>query len=144
MLVDIIRNGRLESYFVVSLSLVGLALLASLLVVMGTLAVHSVESQLDRKRSMAALAALGTPLRVLQRSQRWEAALVAMPMALVGVLFGAGVLSFLAVPSPLGLAVILTTVVVKLALVWLAIITAVRATRPWTVRAAAAGNLRAE
>ncbi len=133
-----------DSFYFVSLALVGLALLASLLVVVGTLAVHSVESLLDRKRSMAALAALGTPLEVLQRSQRWEAALVAMPMALVGVLLGAGVLGFVDGPSPAGLLVILTIVCVTLALVWLAIVTAVRATRPWTVRAAAASNLRAE
>lgn len=144
MLVDIIENGRLESFFVVSLALVGLALMGSLLVVIGTLAVHSVESLLDRKRSMAALAVLGTPLDVLQRSQRWEAALVAMPMALVGALFGGGILGFVEVRSPLGLLVILATTGVTVALVWLAILTAVRATRRWTVRAAGAGNLRAE
>jgi hypothetical protein len=144
IIVEILTNGRLESYFVLSLTLVGLALLASLLVVMGTLAVHSVESLLDRKRSMAALAALGTPLGVLQSSQRLEAALVAMPMALVGVLFGGGVLGFMQAPGPLGVLVILATVVVTLGLVGLAILTAVRATRPWAVRAAAAGNLRAE
>ncbi len=142
VLVDI--DSTDDSFYLVSLALVGLALLVSLLVVIGTLAVHSVESLLDRKRSMAALAALGTPLDVLQRSQRWEGALVAMPMALVGVLFGAGVLGFVEAPSPLGPLVILTTVAVTLSLVWLAILTAVRATRPWTVRAAAASNLRAD
>lgn len=141
---DLVGMDTVDSFYVVSLALVAGSLLAALLVATGTLAVHSVESLLDRKRSIAALTALGTPVEELQRSQRWEATLVAMPMAVVGVLLGSSAVAGLVTPTPLGALIMLLNVVITLGLVWLAITIAVRATRPWVVRATAPSNLRTE
>lgn len=141
---DLVPSGNVESFYVVSLGLVGVALLGALLVVTGTLAVHSVESLLDRKRSVAALRALGTPEQVLEGAQRWEAALVAMPMALVGVVLGCAAVGAYVMWSPVGLLLVLVTIATTLALVWCAIAIATRATRPWVRRAGLPTNLRTE
>lgn len=142
---DLVATGNDDSFYSVSLALVAGALLVALAVVIGTLAVHSVESLLDRKRSVASLAALGMPLAELESAQRWEARLVAMPMATAGILLGSMTIVALEVPaSPLSLLILMADVVITLGLVWLAIIAAVRVTRPWAVRAAAPANLRTE
>jgi hypothetical protein len=144
VLVDLLHQDYVDSFFTLSLSLVGLALLAALLVTTGTIAVHSVETLLDRKRSMASLGALGTPVAVLESSQRWEAALVALPTAVVGLALGGSAIWPMGDVTVLGLVVLLAALVVTLGLVWLAIVVAVRTVRPWTRRAAAVGNLRTE
>lgn len=142
---DILAAENDDPFYYISLALVAGALLVALLVAIGTLAVHSVESLLDRKRSVASLAALGIPLDELESAQRWEARLVAMPMATAGVLLGSATLAVLGGHvSPVALLVLLADVVVTLGLVWLAIIAAVRMTRPWAVRAASTANLRTE
>lgn len=141
---DLVGSPDLDPFYLVSLALVGLALLAALLVVTGTLAVHSVESLLDRKRSIAALGALGAPAVELERAQRFEAALVAVPMALVGVLLGSSPMLFLVERTVTGAMIMLLNVVMTLALVWVAIFVAVRATRSWALRAGGPGNLRTE
>lgn len=141
----LVEDGVRDRYYWSSLLLVAIGLVAALLVATGSLAVHSVESLLDRKRSVAALAAAGTPLAELERAQRWEAMLVALPMATAGVLLGAVPLGGLFTAfTPTTTLVMLGSVVATLALVWLAIVLAVRATRPWMLRAAAPGNLRTE
>lgn len=144
--VDLVNSANDDPFYSISLALVGAALLVALVVAIGTLAVHSVESMLDRKRSVASLVALGMPLADLESAQRWEARLVAVPMASVGVLLGALPLAVLVGDNvtPLGLLVVLVGAVAILALVWLAISVAVRLTRPWTISATAAGNLRTE
>ena len=120
-------------------------LITGLLVAIGTLAVHSVESLLDRKRSVASLAALGMPRHELAMAQRWEARLVAMPMAVAGVLLGSGALAVLGGPvSPWAVLVLVANMVVTLGLVWLAILAAVRVTRRWAVQASLPANLRTE
>jgi hypothetical protein len=134
-----------DGFWVGSLLLVGAGLMAALLVVTSTLAVHSVESMLDRKRPIALLSAAGTPVAELQRAQRHEAALAAMPLAALGLLLGsAAVYPFADDHAPLGLLVVLVNAALTLALVWLAIRIAVRAVRPWLVRATLPGNLRTE
>jgi hypothetical protein len=142
---DLMMSNNDDPFYYKSLALVAGALLVALLVAIGTLAVHSVESLLDRKRSVASLVALGMPLDELESAQRWEARLVAMPMATAGVLLGSTTLVVMGGRvSPMALLVILADVVVTLGLVRLAIIAAVRMTRPWAVRAASAANLRTE
>lgn len=143
---DLVATGNGDPFYYISLALVASALLVALLVAVGTLAVHSVESLLDRKRSVASLAALGMPLRELESAQRWEARLVALPMATAGVFLGAVTVVMLtpASASPLGLVFLVADVAITLGLVWLAIVAAVRITRPWAVRAASAANLRTE
>jgi len=142
---DLVTAGNDEPFYYISLALVAGALLVALLIAIGTLAVHSVESLLDRKRSVASLAALGMPLDELESAQRWEARLVAMPMATAGVLLGSATIAALGDHlSPVALLVLLTNVLITLGLVRLAIIAAVRMTRPWAIRAASAANLRTE
>ena len=142
---DLLAYGNEDPFYFISLALVAGSLLMALLVAIGTLAVHSVESLLDRKRSVASLAALGMPLAELESAQRWEARLVAMPMATAGVLLGSMTMPVLTgSASQVGLLVLVADVVITLGLVWLAIIGAVRITRPWAVRAASAANLRTE
>jgi hypothetical protein len=141
---DLVESGNDDPFYYISLALVAGALVVALLIAIGTLAVHSVESLLDRKRSVASLAALGMPLDELESAQRWEARLVAMPMATAGVLLGSATLTVLGQLSPVALLLLLADVVVTLGLVWLAIIAAVWITRPWAVRAASAANLRTE
>jgi hypothetical protein len=141
---DLVSNGTVEPFYVVSLLIVGLALLAALLVVTGTLAVHSVESLLDRKRSIAALTALGTEDADLERAQRWEAGLVALPMVLVGTVLGNVLLSGFVVSSWVDLALATVTIAVMVALTCSAIAIGVRATRPWVRRAGDPANLRTE
>jgi hypothetical protein len=142
---DLLALRNDDPFYFISLALVAGALLVALLVAIGTLAVHSVESLLDRKRSVASLAALGMPLEELASAQRWEARLVAMPMATAGVLLGVMTIAVLGDPaSPVGLLVLVADVVVTLGLVWLAINVAVRITRPWAVRAVSVANLRTE
>lgn len=132
-----------RSYYLVATGLVGVALLVALLSVIGSLAVHSVDSLLDRKRSVASLAAMGGTTDLLVRTQRAEVGLVAMPMAVGGTSLGS-----ILVGIPLGgvgfawvvsTAAALGTVAL---LVWLAIRVAVLMTGPWIRRAASPTNLR--
>lgn len=132
-----------RSYYLVAIGLVGVALLLALSAVIGSLAIHSVESLLDRKRSVASLAALGGTTDLLAQSQRAEVGLVAMPMAIGGTLLGslligiplAGVGLTWAVATALAVGVVT-------GLVWLAIRLAVVITGPWIRKAADPANLR--
>lgn len=132
-----------RSYYLIAIGLVGIALLLALLAVIGSLAIHSVESLLDRKRSAASLVALGGSTDLLARTQRSEVGLVAMPMAIGGTILG----SVLIGPplAGVGLAWVVTAVLalgVVTFLVWLAIRLAVLMTRPWIRNAASPANLR--
>ena len=137
--------GEVDSFYSTSMLIVVALLLVALVVVAWTLAVHTVESLLDRKRSTAALVAGGASLRELERAQRTECALAAVPLAVLGVLLGTAALGFVVdTSSPAGVAVMLANLVVTPGLAWVAVVVAVRLVRPWTVRAGAAANLRTE
>lgn len=138
---DIVRADS-DPFFRVSYLLVALLLLTALLMVVGTLVVHSAESLLDRKRSIAALAALGTSPREMERAQFAEIALASMPVAAAGALIGSVTIGIPTPTSPLSIALPLVTIAVTLGLLWLAAELAVRATRPWVRRAMAVDNLR--
>jgi len=131
-----------DPFYLVSYLLVAAVLLVALVMVVGTLAVHAAESLLDRKRSIAALAALGTSVREMERAQFAEIALAALPVAAAGALLGTIALGGLGFVTPLSAAVQLLTLALTLGLVWLAIELAVRATRPWVRRATSVENLR--
>ena len=131
-----------DPFYTVPIALAGLVLLAALLLVTFSMAVHGVESMVDRKRSMAALAALGASAEELERVQRWEVGLVALPMAVIGVLVGSGPLRLaLGAPGPYAW-IPLVVDGVTVALVWLAVRISTRITRPWLIRASAPANLR--
>lgn len=136
----------------VSLLIVAVMVLAGLMIVTATMAVHAVESLLERKRETAGLVAMGADVHELVLAQRYEGALVAMPMAAIGVLLGSAALIVMQIAAAgrdtvfLGtsLLILVLNVPVTMALVWLAVKIAVQMVRPWILRATAAGNLRAE
>jgi hypothetical protein len=135
-----------DSYYLVGLGLVIIALVVALVVVVGSLTVHSVESLLDRKRSVAALTALGVPADMLIQAQRWEIGLVALPMSGAGALLGVSILGGVGIANEGGALwlppIAIATIALVLGVVLLAVRVSVRLTRRWTLRAADPANLR--
>ena len=125
------------------LALVALALLAALVVVVGSLAVHSVEQVLDRRPSIAALAAMGTPRSVVAASQRWELGLVAIPIATIGALAGAVFMASIEWHPGTATALVGAPLVTG-ALVWLAVVISVWLVGPATRHVTDVTHLRAE
>lgn len=140
---DLLPIGGADRVHFVAIALVGVALLAALLAVVGALTVHSIESLFDNKRSVASLVAFGAPPDLLVRAQRWETGMVALPMTIGGCLLGAGLLG-LSIGGDLFLLLVCTTVTLATlaALVGVAVVAASWLTRPWTFRAADPANLR--
>jgi hypothetical protein len=135
--------GDVEPFYTVPIVVGGVVLLVALLLVIFSMAVHGVESLIDRKRSVAALAALGGSTRDLEAAQRWEVGLVAVPMAVIGVLIGSGPYWMLVGAGSMRYAWIpLSVDCVTVALVWFAVRASTWITRPWLLRAAAPTNLR--
>lgn len=139
-----------HGFYVVAMVLVALLVVVALVVVIGSMAVHAVESLRDRARSMAGLRAAGTPYAVIERSQRWEAGMVALPMAAVGGLVGAVLMGQVSVsvddPRTVGvfLAIEAGTLLLTLGGVLLAVVIAHRMVRPWSRRAVSLELLRTE
>ena len=135
--------GNDDSSYLAGATLVSIALLVGLFVAAGSMAVHSVESLLDRRREVAFLAATGMLASELELASRREITMVSMPLAAFGSVLGAA-----AVPLGDTLLEYLLSVVLGLGitvgLVWLASVLAVRAVRPWARRAASPLNLRTE
>lgn len=145
LVADVLRPpGPVDPFHATSLLLVAVALAMALVAAAGSLAVHSVESLLDRRRSTASLAAAGTPFEVLEKALRHEAALVALPLAAIGALLGSLAVGATWIRGFGGLLIVLVGSVLVLGLVWLAVHAATRAVRPWLVRAVASENLRTE
>ena len=127
----------------VGIAVVAAALVTVLVPVIGSISVHSVETLLDHRRSVAALSAIGAPSALLVRVQRWEVGLVALPVSAGGCLFGAALLG---VPFGVDPAVWLlctgATAVLVVGLVGISVLAASWITRPWTLRAIDPANLR--
>lgn len=135
--------AAVDAFYTVPLVLGCVVLLAALLLVVFSMAVHGVESLIDRRRSMAALAALGGSTRELESAMRWEVGLVALPMAVIGVfigsvpywvLLGDGWSRYAWIPALVDC--------VTVALVWFAVRASSWITRPWLLRAASPASLR--
>lgn len=136
-------QSNTDAYYYVAIALVLAVLPLALLAVVGSLAVHSVESLLERKRSVAALVALGAPRDLLMSAMRWEAGLVVVPMAVGGALLGAFGLGSLVGGTWSWLVLAALAMVLLLGgLVWLAVLLMSWLVRPWVLRAADPGNLR--
>lgn len=138
-------QGNEDSSYMAGATLVAISLLVGLLVAAGSMAVHSVESLLDRRREVAFLAATGMLESDLELAARREITLVALPLAAVGSALGAATLPTIGGDPlvDLMLAIVLG-VGITVTLVWLASALAVRAVRPWARRAASPLNLRTE
>ncbi|MEP6526915.1 MAG: FtsX-like permease family protein [Nocardioidaceae bacterium] len=134
-----------DPFFVSSFLLILTLLLLALLVTTSTLAIHAVESMIDRRRAMAGLVAAGTPVVVLRDSLRFEATLTALPLAFGGSVLGAVAVSAVDRSNSLvGLLIVLGQIVITILVTWLAIRVAVLAVTPWLGRATAPANLRTE
>jgi hypothetical protein len=143
---DVIGSGDLEdSSYLAGATLVAISLLVGLLISAGSMAVHSAESLLDRRREVAFLAASGMLESELGLAARREITMVALPLAVVGSALGAAVLPAIG-GDPLwhSIRAVVVGVGITVALVWLASALAVRAVRPWARRAASPLNLRTE
>ncbi len=135
-----------EAFYLVPVALAGMVLLVALVLTIFSLSVHGLESLVDRTRSVASLAALGVDTAELSRIQRWEVGLVAVPVAMLGVLVGwlpYQALQVLQGGSPLAYVWIpLLVNTLTVGLVWLSVVVSTRITRPWLLRAASPLNLR--
>jgi hypothetical protein len=135
------RAASTPSSFLLMLTM----LLLALLVTTFTLAIHAVESMIDRRRAMAGLVAAGTPVDVLRDSLRLEATFTALPLAVGGSVLGAAAVGAVDQTSSLiGLLIVVGQIVVTIFLTWFAIRVAVLAVTPWLGRATAPANLRTE
>lgn len=136
---------QVDAMYTVPMALGGVVLLAALGLVVFSMSVHGVETLMDRKRSIASLAALGTSMRELERVQRWEVGLVALPMAVLGTSVGSGpFLLFLLSSDPRYAWIPVLVDGLTLAVVIIAIYASTRFTRAWLTQAVAATNLRTE
>ena len=114
------------------------------LVIATSLAVHSAETVLERRREMAALVANGVPASTLVASQRTECVIATVPLAVAGTLFGGfgyGLVD--------GLDVVMTGyILLATAAVALVVVGAVwvttRLLRPWVMDAVSLEQLRTE
>ena len=141
-LCSVVTDSQSDPIYVVPGVLVLVVLVASLVVTVFSLAVHSIESLMDRRRSFVSLAAEGVPIEEIERIQRWESALVALPVSAVAVVlstFGVGTISEMSVVA---IAVQLVAAATFLGLIWAAVLVASRIVRPWLRRATAPENLR--
>lgn len=135
--------GDVDEYLVPSVVVGVCALFAAGLVAL-SLAVHSVETTLERRREMAALAATGVPASTVGSAQRLECLLLTLPSAIVcsalGAVGGMWVMSANSVASLGALAAVISVSLV----VALSSYAATAVVQPWLRAAVDPGNLRTE
>lgn len=143
---DVTGSGDYDdSSYLAGATLVGVSLLVGLAIAAGSMAVHSVEALLDRRREVAFLAATGMRESELELAARREITMVALPLAVVGSVLGAVTMPLIGGDSvPALLLSLLLGLGITVGLVWLASVLAVRAVRPWARRASSPLNLRTE
>ena len=118
--------------------------LAAMLVIATSLAVHSAETVLERRREMAALVANGVPVSALVASQRAECLIATVPLALAGTLLGGfGYGLFAGLDTAMTGCVLLATAAVALVVVG-AVWATTRMLRPWVMDAVSLEQLRTE
>ncbi|WP_028643810.1 FtsX-like permease family protein [Nocardioides sp. URHA0020] len=135
--------GDVEEYLVPA-AIVGVCALLAAAMIAVSIAVHSVETTLERRREMAALVATGVPVATVGDAQRIEGFLTTLPLTVAGSVVGALGYGFLIAASGIafagGLLATLVNVLVVAFLVWLANVLV----RPWLDAAVEPGNLRTE
>lgn len=132
-----------DPMYTVPIAVGGLVLLVALGLVVFSMTVHGMETLMEQKRSIASLAALGTSVNELERVQRWEVGLVALPMAAIGIIAGSGPFVFyLWANDPAHAWISLIVDALTLIAVVLAVHASTRLTRSWLRQAVAPTNLR--
>jgi hypothetical protein len=132
-----------DDYLVPAL-VVGICALLAVVLIGVSLAVHSVETTLERRREMAALVATGVPVSTVSAAQRLECLLITLPLTLVFSVAGSVSSGWLMTVNPAAYAGGLVAVVLTPAVVALAVYAGTALVRPWLVAAVLPGNLRTE
>lgn len=137
--------AQVDAMYMVPVALSGVVLLVALVLIVFSMTVHGVEALMERKRSIAALGALGASTQELERVQRWEIGLVALPMAVLGTLAGSAPwVVYLSYDHPSYAWIPMIVDLLTVAMVVAAIYASSLLTRPWLARALGATNLRTE
>lgn len=137
------QQGDRAFYLAPALLVAGLAVLAAALVA-ASLAVHTTETVLDRRRQLATLVATGVPVSVVARSQRVECLLATVPLAVLGAVVGGSGYAYLARAGALGWLGAGTGALLALAVVAGAVTLATALLRPWVEAALQPDALRTE
>jgi FtsH-binding integral membrane protein len=133
-------QDRDEAFFRNAYALVDLALLVALVVAAAGLLVASCEAVLERRRTLASLAAAGVPLGTLRRAVLLQSLLPAVPAVALALVVGVG---FTLAPAVLGFAPIpWARLLGVLVLALLAVTAASAATLPLLRRAVRPSELR--
>jgi hypothetical protein len=135
--------GDLYEYLV-PMAIVGIISVLAVGLIAGSLAVHSVETTLERRREMAALVANGVPASTLSAALRAECLLITLPLTLAFSVVGMVGTTFLT-PSADGAYVGgVIAVAATVGFVTWSVNGAARVVRPWLRAAVDPGNLRTE
>ncbi len=141
---SILRGNWEPGEYLVPTYVAAACALAATLVIAASLAVHSAETVLERRREMAALVANGVPVSALVASQRTECLIATLPLAVVGTLFGGFVTSMGAgLDAVMARYILLATAAVALVVVGAVWVTT-RLLRPWVMDAVSLEQLRTE
>lgn len=113
-----------------------------LLVIAASLAVHSTETLLERRREMAALVATGVPPATVAKAQRLECLIATVPITVAGALLGGLGFGVAAGLDAITLAYVAIATVTTTVLVLLAVWATTRLMRPWVLQAVDPDQLR--
>jgi hypothetical protein len=136
---------RWEIYdYLVPTAIVGACALVALAVIAASLAIHSTETFLERRREMAALTATGVPASVVVAAQRRECLIATVPLAATAALVSGVGYSLLADVGPVAVAAAVAGTVITTGVVAGAVTLTTRLLRPWLRQALSAEHLRTE
>lgn len=137
-----LEHLALDPYYTYSLRLVAVMVGAALVVLLVTQVLHALETTVDHARSYASLQALGLPVGSLSRALATEALLVALPLAVLGVLLGSVPYGLLGYPTAATWQLVALLDVAIVAAVVLCTVVAVLLAGPWLRRTVSAAHLR--
>lgn len=135
--------GGADDYYVLPTLLAAILAIIAAGIVAATLAIHSTETVLERRRELAALVATGVPPSTISRSQLLEVWVATLPLATLAALlgsFGYWVLGGMNVVLLWPVASTVTTIAVIAGAGW----ATHRLARPWVRDAVQPANLRTE
>jgi hypothetical protein len=134
-------SGWVDDYGIPA-AIVAACAVAVVLVVAASLAIHSTETLLERRREMAALVATGVPPVVVAKAQRLECLIATIPLTISGALVGGVGYALLTSFDAVTLSFVALATVVTTAIVLLAVWATTRLLRPWVLDAVDPDQLR--
>jgi hypothetical protein len=137
------EDYSVDDYLVPAL-VVGICALLAVAMIGVSLAIHAVETTLERRREMAALVATGVPVSTVSAAQRIECLLTTLPLTVVGATLGALGYGQLVGAVPLAYVGGTITVALTACVVAGSVYVATMLVRPWLHAAVEPANLRTE